>query len=1515
MNAHVPQSLQTHEELLQLAAVPTQIISPREAKPIISVVQDIVLGLYRITKPNVQLTEKQFFNLMVTNPKGIRPLPQPIHSSGSIQRWSGRQILSSIIPEKINVDMKSNQYNENKTKEANANHVIKITNGQIKSGTFDKDVYQARTKGLVHSIFNEYGPDETRIFLDNTQKLICNWLVLNGFSVGISDMVVDESSMEGFQKIIHDMKVRVYDVIGKIHMGKYENKSTKSNSLDFEREVNNMLNEAVKKVGDSGAQQVDENVNRLINMIKSKSKGSTINVSQMIGCLGQQNVDGKRIPYGFDYRTLPHYTKYDDGPESRGFVESSFIRGLTPQEFFFHAMGGREGLIDTAVQSVTGDTPIIIMEDGKTRYVNIGDWIDGHLARAKDNNETIQVFPEKHNMEYFKFNANTKVYIPTGDEHGKTSWGEMSAITRHDPSSEIYEVKTLSGRSVKVVDSKSLLIWDKKQKQFVERNTSEVKVGDCLPTMTTLEKPPVIHEYFDMTEYFPKTEYVYGTEFNKAMRVMDEAMQGKYRVPPGWWNKHNGTTFTLPYVKKASLQRAKVRSNTENILDGCFYPYHAGRDASRIPDKFELNEENGIFVGLYLAEGCFHEKSGTVSITNKDPTIQAFVGKWCDKMGVVHRVDRKEVEMGSTESVICSSTLLARFFERFCGHLAPNKRVPDIAYSAPDCFVKGLINGYTSGDGTVGKTGKTVSMSSTSRKLLVGINHLLARFGIFSRFTSYQATENNLGTKNILRTHELTVSGEWADMFADQFNLLKPDKQTRLDALTTKVLRTPTIYDFKVREDVVLDTITSIEKVTGNYPKVYDVTVPSTLHFIIAESYLQMDTSETGYLQRKLVKAMEDCKVYYDGSVRNASGSIIQFLYGDDGMDATKIESQQIPYVEYDHDEFVARYNFSDANYKTDLKHIMTDDAYKTMNQKELPNLKKRMDAHIEQLTEDREFIIVKLFKGKTENSVMCPVSFFRIINIAKGTLHNVMGGQIQSDLSPSYVLDTIEELCKELYVNKAHRGNHLFQMLIRAYLSPKIVIMHHNLNQIAFDYVVNQVRDRYVESLAHPSEMVGIISAQSIGEPSTQLTLNTFHLSGVASASKTVRGVPRLKELLGVSKKMKTPSMKIHFIEKYRHDSKACFNLMNDIRTVRFKDIVVSSKIYFDPKDLLLQDNEFINIKKKLDDCDTAQATLTPWVIRMQFNKESMIQYHIDTIQLHQKLLEYYRDAVSCYFTDDNTNSDVVFRIKMTMGQSDADDMLTELKALEHNILENIIIKGTENIEGVSIAKDEKMTAKNKLISAYNPLTQKFETEDEWCVVTDGTNFIDVLANPNVDSTRTITNNIVEVYETLGIEAVRQSLFNEIGEVLDGVHVDYRHIAMLVDVQTNKGYILSIDRHGINRGDIGPLAKCSFEETTDKLIKAGVFAEVDKINGVSANIMLGQIAPAGTGDCEILMDHEMINYYQQYNKPNMSQDQKENQEYTPCDIDNFKINYHLPKYSPSLNKETPQLLKRIRNI
>ena len=148
------------------------------------------------------------------------------------------------------------------------------------------------------------------------------------------------------------------------------------------------------------------------------------------------------------------------------------------------------------------------------------------------------------------------------------------------------------------------------------------------------------------------------------------------------------------------------------------------------------------------------------------------------------------------------------------------------------------------------------------------------------------------------------------------------------------------------------------------------------------------------------------------------------------------------------------------------------------------------------------------------------------------------------------------------------------------------------------------------------------------------------------------------------------------------------------------------------------------------------------------------------------------------------------------------------------------------------------------------------FVDREEWSLETDGTNLMSVLANDKVDSTRTISNDITEIFDVFGIEAARQALYNEIDDILNSsTSVNHRHIALLVDTMTCKGYLLSVDRHGINRSDIGPLAKCSFEETSDILIKAGVFGEVDKISGVSANIILGQIANCGTGDVKLEMD------------------------------------------------------------
>ena len=155
---------------------------------------------------------------------------------------------------------------------------------------------------------------------------------------------------EKWRKLLLRRKKQVNEVIQHVHLNIFKNDSGKANSEEFELKINDILSKCIKEAGNIGLKSLDIN-NRMTNMVSSGSKGSPLNVSQMISCLGQQNVDGKRIPYGFIDRTLPHFQKYDDSPEARGFVENSFIGGLTPQEFFFHAMGGREGLIDTAVKT------------------------------------------------------------------------------------------------------------------------------------------------------------------------------------------------------------------------------------------------------------------------------------------------------------------------------------------------------------------------------------------------------------------------------------------------------------------------------------------------------------------------------------------------------------------------------------------------------------------------------------------------------------------------------------------------------------------------------------------------------------------------------------------------------------------------------------------------------------------------------------------------------------------------------------------------------------------------------------------------------------------------------------------------------------------------------------------------------------------------------------------------------------------------------------------------------------
>jgi len=267
----------------------------------------------------------------------------------------GKQLFTLIIPGNVNMIRTHSTHPDDEDEGpykwiSPGDTRVMVENGELIMGILCKKTLGASAASLLHIIFMELGHEVCGRFYGNIQTVINNWLLYEGHSIGIGDTIADPQTYLDIQATIKKAKEDVIDVIQKSHNDELE--PTPGNTLrqTFENQVNRILNDARDKTGGSAKNSLTE-YNNLKSMVVAGSKGSNINISQVIACVGQQNVEGKRIPFGFRKRTLPHFIKDDYGPESRGFVENSYLAGLTPSEFYFHAMGGREGLIDTAVKT------------------------------------------------------------------------------------------------------------------------------------------------------------------------------------------------------------------------------------------------------------------------------------------------------------------------------------------------------------------------------------------------------------------------------------------------------------------------------------------------------------------------------------------------------------------------------------------------------------------------------------------------------------------------------------------------------------------------------------------------------------------------------------------------------------------------------------------------------------------------------------------------------------------------------------------------------------------------------------------------------------------------------------------------------------------------------------------------------------------------------------------------------------------------------------------------------------
>jgi len=346
MNLHVPQSEESRAEALLLMRVQEQLISPRFGGPIIGALRDFITGAYLLTKDDTILSIQEFSNYaMLGDYQGELPKPKIKNKDGSF--FTGKQLFSIFLPSDFNFVMTSKWSKGTKKVEKD----IVIKNGELVSGVIDKaSIGAEEPESVLHRIAKDYGNEQAKKFLNSILIIIKQFITDYGFSYGYSDLELSEKDREAILNDIDETYNKVYDFTNQL------NKKTLSPMRGMTREdtaealITYELAKARDRAGITANSNLsDDNAGKI--MATTGARGSALNVGQMAGALGQQSRRGKRLHTGYSNRTLSHFKEYDDNPDSHGFVKSNFRDGLSTLEFFFHAMGGREGLVDTAVRT------------------------------------------------------------------------------------------------------------------------------------------------------------------------------------------------------------------------------------------------------------------------------------------------------------------------------------------------------------------------------------------------------------------------------------------------------------------------------------------------------------------------------------------------------------------------------------------------------------------------------------------------------------------------------------------------------------------------------------------------------------------------------------------------------------------------------------------------------------------------------------------------------------------------------------------------------------------------------------------------------------------------------------------------------------------------------------------------------------------------------------------------------------------------------------------------------------
>jgi DNA-directed RNA polymerase beta' subunit len=1379
MNLHVPQSPAARASVASLMMVSNHILSPQASKPCIALVQDALLGVFLLSQPAELLSRAEASRLMtaVRRSGACAALPPPSVRARGVPRWTGKDLVATVLPGDVSVGRVREPWCA-----ASWCGMVSalVVDGRILAGRLAKGAMGTSAGGLIDVVCHAHGMPRAQRLIQDAQRMAGAYLALRGFCVRLSDCVLSE---DGQARVTERVR-RAAQLVDDISCEAEQTDVCAGEKQIAEATTRRILSRTLVQTG--GIVEASLRYDNCIRaMVLAGSKGSAINLAQIGGCVGQQSVDGQRILPQRGARTLPCFAARERSLHSGGFVSNSYITGLTPSEFFFHQIAGREGLVDTAVKTAA----------------------TGYIQRR-----------QTKSMEDHRVAADGTVQNGGGDvvqfSFGGAGW-EPTKLERVRVATLRLTVSEVEERYPPALARPALA-------------ARTAVLAGCTPLTCradSLERVALPVDYAQLVDDLARASPWRAAPWctRRFAAVVDEVLRASDALPCGSPLLRFTLLAAFPTSACVALEAGAVRARLAQAADsvrlaqvasgemvGCIAAQSVGEPTTQMSAVYETsvlvryaNRVQSVAIGKLVdallppvrAAGQ-HDVASVHGLrcVGVSPREQA---AWaCVTHVSRHPADGPLLTVttahGRTLTMTASHSFLIRHDDRVVPRRGSDLRVGDavpIVGRLPDARHTDVIasrarfeadgdtecipspvplsratgaflgtvlrNGGTSADGAY-----SLSAAGSSRVALSIAEAFYDETGISIRVQRVKGDGAHCTRTRI--TARCAVFGAWARR---AFSLRRGRAGTTVWRLPAWLLEAP-------------------------------------LHFLAGFLSTCFGTAEADAATRTETRTETCADGGDDGdddrwstrwqTERDASmAALCLARFGVHSAMTARDDGIRTTVAPWSRATFAARVGL--AAHQSPLA-----------TPPPVPGVGVAVARHVR--------------RSAASGHARC----------TEGHLDSVDCAALRAARTAATDIGDVDAVRR---IDQALDADVWWDPIVR-------IESRSGDGRMVYDFTV----DRALQSFMLSN---GVF---------VHNTLNTFHYAGVATKNVTL-GIPRLQELLSVSKTLKSPCLTLRLRPPFWGVRGVAEYVADTLPCTKLADIVAHWDVVQD--DDTDADANLVRVSQLLDLPEPRRRSMR-CVIRLQLDRSVMNTRRVTPADVRRVLQDRVLDRAHVIASELN-DVEWLVRVRVCARLSSPGDEMASAHMCASSLLRMHLV-GLASVACASVRCETCVASHAPTVHGGDGALELRE-DTEHVIDTGGVGLLACARLPVVDWARSQSNDLCEVIALLGIEAAAAVLYDELSSVIsfDGTYVYPGHLLLIVDTMTRSGELLSLNRFGVNRATASPLARSSFEETPEMLSDAAVFAERDTLQSVSASVMTGRPSRVGTGIVDVRFDARQL--------------------------------------------------------